>query len=157
VPGDDPVDDGEDVGDAEVVAAPVDPETDAGVELTGVIVPATDIDETGSCEVANGVGVGVLSVDEPSAVEVGTVGDEFAVVPCAMAAGWPAAPDGAVAFDPAVVEPDAVVGVVPDDDPAVADPPLDDVSPLLDVEGVVVAAVEVEVDDGVVVVGTFTM
>jgi hypothetical protein len=122
-----------DVGDGEVVVVPVvDPEPVVDDdELTGIIVPATDIDDTGNCETGSGVGVGVLSEFGPRAVEVGTVGDGVAVVPCPMADRMPATLVGAVAVDPAVVEDGVVVSVVPDDDPA-DDVPVPEVVRLLD-------------------------
>jgi hypothetical protein len=138
---------------------------------TGVIVPATVIDDMGSCEMGNGVEVGVWSVPAPSAVEVGTVGvDDVAVLPRPMAVRMPGTPVWADPVDPTA----GVDGLVaPDDDPAVEPPtpavvaappvaavpdvvPPDVLRPLL----VGVAAVAADVGEGVglvVACGTFTI
>lgn len=168
-----------DVGDGEVGVGVVvvDPEPDVdGDELTGVIVPATDIGDGVNGAVANWVGVGVVSVLGPKAVDVGVVGDVVAVVPCPMAARMPRTPVKVVGVEPVDVGEGVVVVMpvdVPADEAAVPDVarPLDAPVPdvarlLLDADGVVAVVVDVAVvvgdavGLGVVVgvgVGAFTM
>lgn len=163
------------VGDADDAAVDdvplvvVDPEPDADDdEVTGVIVPATDIGDTVKGVTDNEVGVGVVSVDWPRAVEVGVeVGVVLGVVLTPMAWRIPATPVSVVEVEAGEVE-DGVAVEVPDDNPVdvppAADDPVPDVTTLLpEVEGVVVdVEVAVAVGDGVglgvgVGVGAFTM